>query len=130
MEENEHKPVEVEEEVRQQGLSREEILAISRKENKNGDERDVQVYRQGMQIACSVAIILVGIITLVRVIMGDNIPTELWIVYMGMMATWTIYYAVKSGKNKVLFICCGVLCSVCFVTFTTLWILGLCGVVV
>ena len=123
MEENENKPVE--EDVQ---LSREEILAASRKENRNGDERDSKIYLRGTQIALSVAMLLMGVIQLVCVFLNRAVPAELWLVYMGMLATWSLYYGIKSGKRRPLFISCGVLCSLVFAGFTTIWILQLCGV--
>lgn len=125
MEENENKSVE-EEAVQP---TREEILSASRRENKNGDERDNKIYLRGMQLAYSIGVVLISIVILTYSILDDKIiPKELMMVYMGMTTTWTLYYAVKSGKRRPLFISCGVVCAVAFVFFTVYWILGLCGV--
>lgn len=110
-------------------LSREDILEASRKENKNGDERDNKIYLRGMQLAYSIGVVLISIVILTYSILDDKIiPKELMMVYMGMTTTWTLYYAVKSGKRRPLFISCGVVCAVAFVFFTVYWILELCGV--
>lgn len=108
-------------------LSREEILASSRKENKQGDEREINIFRKGLQIAFCIGIILIGVISLVNTLVVGSTPSELWIVYMGMTAVWSFYY-LKAGKRKPLFIACGVICSIACVLFTVSWILGLCGV--
>lgn len=124
MEENENK-LQEEEAVQP---SREEILAASRKENKNGDERDSKIYFRGTQIALSVAMLLMGVIQLACVFLNRAVPAELWMVYMGMLTTWAMYYGIKSGKRRPLFISCGVLGALVFAMFTTIWILQLCGV--
>lgn len=108
--------------------SREQILAISRKENKKGDEREVQENLKGMGFAYSVGILICGIVYLVDVLAGRETPVELMMAYMGMTAVWAIYYAVKTSKHRALFVACGVLSTVTFLFFTVFWILKLCGV--
>ena len=82
-----------------------------------------------MQLAYSIGVVLISIVILTYSILDDKIiPKELMMVYMGMTTTWTLYYAVKSGKRRPLFISCGVVCAVAFVFFTVYWILELCGV--
>lgn len=130
MEENENKPVEVTEEAQQdtQGLSREEILAMSRKENKNGDEREAQSYKTGLQLAYGVGMLFLGIVMLVRVILEDKIPADLWICFTAMMATLGLYYGIKTAKYRALFLTMGVLGALSCILFTVMWILELCGV--
>ena len=84
MAENENRPVEVNEiqpdegnevQVNERALpSREEILATSRKENKRGDERDVQENMRGMGFAYSVGILICGIVYLVNVLVEREHP--------------------------------------------------------
>ena len=45
--------------------TREDILAASRNENKNGDEREKQIYKNAIQIAYSIGFILTCVIMLV-----------------------------------------------------------------
>ena len=120
MEENENK------EITQ--LSREEILAISREENKNGDEREKQIYKNAIQIAYSIGLIMTGIILLVSSII-DKLPSELLIVYMGMSGTTGLYCGIKFTKHRRLFLASGIICLITCVFFIVFWILGLCGVV-
>ena len=110
--------------------SREEILATSRRENKRGDEREAQENLKGMGLAYSVGILIMGIVYLVNVLIEKEPPLELMMAYMGMTATWSIWYAVKSNKHRGLFVACGVLSTVTFIFFTVFWILKLCGVVI
>ena len=108
--------------------TRDEILESSREENKQGDEREKNIYGKGLQIAYSVGIILIGIISLVNTIVVDKTPVELWIVYMGITAVWSLYYGIKVDKRRPLFLACGIICSITFIFFTVSWILELCGV--
>lgn len=125
---NENKPLETTEETNAQ-LTREEILESSRKENKQGDEREQNLYGKGIRLAYSIGVILIGIISLVNAIVVDKSPAELWIVYMGMTAVWSLYYGIRVGKHRPLFLFCGIFCSLTCVFFIVIWILGLCGVV-
>lgn len=128
MENKENIPAETTAETNAQ-LTREEILEISRKENKQGDEREQNLYGKGMRIAYSIGVILIGIISIVNAIVIEKTPIELWMVYMGMTAVCLLYYGIKVGKNRPLFLACGIVCCIACVFFTVLWILGLCGVV-
>lgn len=107
--------------------TREEILAISRAENKNGDERERDIYKTAIQIAYSVGLLLTGIIIFVASIF-DSLPTELMIVYMGMSAATGLYCGIKSAQKRKLLLSCGVICSLLCVFFIVFWILELCGV--
>lgn len=109
--------------------TREEILAVSRKENERGDERDMQVNTRGMAMAYSVGVLVVALVNLVNVLTGRGMAVELMMAYAGMTAVWSIYYVVKTGKHKALFWVCGILCAITFLFFTAFWILKLCGVV-
>ncbi|MCM1438884.1 MAG: DUF6442 family protein [Roseburia sp.] len=143
MEENENKPEEyvaataaggapeantagTEEE--KQTLSREEILAISRKENKNGDERDACITQRAMQFAFAAGLLVVGIVQIVLAALDRQVSLELYMVYTAMVTTQGLYCAIKMTKHKGLFIACGVMGGLTFVSFTVMWILQLCGV--
>ena len=102
MENNENKPLETTEEANSQS-TREKILAISRKENKYGDEMDNYIYKTAIQIAYSVGLLLSGIIILVSTIFSE-LPAELIIVYMGMMAATGLYCGAKFTKRRALFL--------------------------
>ena len=110
-------------------LSREEILEMSREENKNGDEREKQIYKNAIQIAYSIGLILTGIILLVSSII-DKLPSELLIVYMGMSGATGLYCGIKFTKRRRLFLASGIICTITCVFFVVFWILELCGVIV
>ncbi len=126
MENSENKPLETTEEANSQP-TREEILAISREENKNGDEMDRHVYKTAIQIAYGVGLLLTGIVILVSTIFSE-LPTELMIVYMGMAGATGMYCGVKFTRRRALFLASGVICLISCVAFIVIWILQLCGV--
>lgn len=128
MENNDNKSSEITEDANVQ-LTREEILESSRKENKQGDEREQDLYNKGVRLAYSLGVLLIGIITIVNTIVLNKIPTEIWIVYMGMTTVWSLYYGIKADKRRPLFLACGIICSIVCVFWIVYWILGLCGVV-
>lgn len=128
MEENENKPQEESAEEGNTQPSREQILAASRKENKNGDERDMQAYNKALQLAYGVGMICLSVIMIVNIIVEDMLPLEMWICFSAIMATQGLYYGIKTAKRKWLFLTEGILGVVCFIFFLVAWILKLCGV--
>lgn len=139
MEENEELEVQCPEEIEQSDdgsvaedtnatLSKEDILAASRKENKNGDERERQGMLSANSLAMSTGLLIGGIVMLVSVIVTGKLPIEIWLVIGGMEAVQFIGNAVKMSKQRVLYIVLSVLMCLCFISFVVLWILELCGV--
>ena len=125
MEENENKTVE--EEVTRP--SREEILAMSREENKKGDEMKKNIYKTGASLALRVGIIIAIIFSVVSLITGkgEELMLPLYSVVFGMMAADYIYIG-KMENRKGLFALAIVL-AVLVVVITVLSILWLCGVI-
>lgn len=139
MEENEELEVQSHEEIEQcddgavaeeinATLSKEEILAASRKENKNGDERERQGMLTANSLAMSVGILVIGIIILISVIVKDKFPYEVWVIYGSILTTQAIVNAVKMSRLRVFYIVSSVLLGLCSIAFTVFWILELCGV--
>lgn len=108
--------------------TREDILAASRNENKNGDEREKQIYKNAIQIAYSIGFILTCVIMLVSSVMG-KLSAELMIVYTGMSGTMGLYCGIKFTKRKPLFLACGAVCLFACAVFIVYWILQLCGII-
>ncbi|MGN0807380.1 MAG: DUF6442 family protein [Candidatus Coproplasma sp.] len=109
-------------------LSKEDILAASRKENRNGDERERQGMLTANSLAMSTGLLIGGIVMLVSVIVTGKLPLEVWLVIGGMESVQFIVNAVKMSKQRVLYIVLSVLMCLCFISFVILWILELCGV--
>lgn len=124
MEENENKAVE--EEVAQP--SREEILAMSREENKNGDEMKKNIYKTGAYLGFRVGVLIAIIFSAVDLIVnkGNTLLLPLYCVIFGMMATNCIYIGIKEKKKGLFAI--AVVLAVMVVILTVLSILILFGV--
>ncbi|MGN1372414.1 MAG: DUF6442 family protein [Candidatus Coproplasma sp.] len=110
-------------------LSKEDILEASRKENKNGDERERQGMLSANSLAMSTGLFIGGIVMLVSVLVKGKIPNEIWLIISGMESVQFIGNAVKMSKQRVINIVLSVLMCLCFIGFVVFWILELCGVV-
>lgn len=124
MEENENKTVE--EEATQP--SREEILAMSREENKKGDEREKQCFAKAGTLAFSAGLLIAAVILIVTSIRNDRFPAEILLMMFGMEAVQSLVIAHGYRKLRKLYFIVGIVQVVCVVCFTVLWILQLCGV--
>ena len=124
MEENENRTLE--EEATQP--SREEILAMSREENKNGDEMKKNIYKTGAYLAFRVGVLIAIVFSVVSLIVnkGDTQLLPMYSVIFGMGATECIYIGLKE-KKKGLFALAVVL-AVVVVILIVLSILITCGV--
>ncbi len=133
MEENENSPevsdeLQTEEVVQESGLSREEILAASRKENKSFDEREQQAMIKGNSLAMSAGLLIAGIIIIVSVFVKDVFPIEIIVVACGMQAVQSIFIGLSNRKLRKLYLTVGVIEAIAGVCLTVIWILQLCGV--
>ncbi len=108
-------------------LSKEEILAQSREENKNGDEREVQYLYKGAYLATAVGFLLYGIISVVLAVL-DKQSYEMNIVTFAILGTMYTVFGAKTTKRKPLFLSAGIVCLVASVGTMVCWILSLCGV--
>lgn len=138
MEEDENKTTEVTEraetEEAEQGStepSREEILAESRKENKNGDERERQYFQKGNSIAFGTALLIASAILIVNVIRDDRYPCEIMLLFCASQAVNSLI--ISRGmrtKTQKLYLVLGIGFAILSVFFLVGWILQLCGVMV
>ncbi len=108
-------------------LSKEEILEKSRKENKDGDEREKQYLYKGAYFATCIGFLLYGIISIVLAIL-EKPSYEMNIVLFAIIGTMYTVFGAKTTKHKKLFLCAGIVCLVASVTTLVCWILMLCGI--
>ena len=85
-------------------LSREEILAISREENKHGDEREKQYYLKANSLAFSVGLFIAGIIIIVTVLTSGRMPAEIFLLICAMQAEQSIVIAVGTRKLRKMYL--------------------------
>ena len=124
MEENENKTVE--EDVTQP--SREEILAISREENKNGDEREKQYFLKANSFAFAIGLLMAGVIILVSSLVENRFPIEVMLIMIAMEAAQSFIAAHGMRKTRIIYLTLGICFAVLAVFFLVFWILTLCGV--
>ena len=109
-------------------LSRDEILEISRQENKNGDEREKQTYAKASSIGFAVSLLIAGIIILVNVIVKDRLPIEVLLIVSSAQAAQSFITAYGVRKTRKLYISLAIVMTVVSVCFLVMWILYLCGI--
>jgi len=107
---------------------KEKILAQSREENKNGDEREQQYLYKGAYLATAVGFLLYGIISIVLSVL-DRHSYEMNIVTFAMIGTMYTIFGMTTSKRKPLFLAAGIVCIAASVTALVAWILQLCGVI-
>lgn len=109
-------------------LSRDEILEISRQENKNGDERERQTYAKASSVAFAVGLLVAGLIILVNVIIKDRLPIEVLLIISSAQAAQSFITAHGVRKTRKLYLTLAILMTVVSVCFLVMWILYLCGI--
>lgn len=108
-------------------ISKEDILAMSRKENRHGDEREQQSIYRAAYLATSVGFLLYGIISIVLALL-DKYSYEMNIVSFAITGTMYTIMGIKTTKRKPLFLAAGLLCIAASVVNLICWILQLCGI--
>lgn len=98
-------------EKEEKAMDKEEILAKSREENKDGDEREKQFLYKCAYIATAVGLILYGIISVVLAF-TDEMSYEMNIVTFAIIGTMYTIFGVKTTKRKPLFLAAGIVCLV------------------
>lgn len=109
-------------------ISRDEILEISRQENKNGDEREKQTYAKANSIGFAIGILVAGIIILVNVIVKDRLPIEVLLIVSSAQAAQSFITAHGVRKTRKLYLTLAIVMTVVSVCFLIMWILYLCGI--
>lgn len=128
MEEKENLTEAEEVEEKTTALTKEEILAKSREENKSGDEREKQQYSIANSLGFSIGLMLAGIVVIISVICTDRLPVEVMFVVAAMQSVQAILIGVKVRRQRKLYLTVGIVECVMSVVFLILWILELCGV--
>lgn len=109
--------------------TREEILAMSREENKSGDERERQYFLKANSYAFSIGLLMAGLIILVTSLVENRFPIEVMLITMAMQSAQAFIAARGVRKTRKLYFVLGICEAVMAVFFLIFWILKLCGVV-
>ena len=109
--------------------TREEILAMSREENKNGDEKERQYFLKANSFAFCIGLMMAGIIILITSLVENRFPIEVLLITTAMQSAQSFIAARGMRKTRKLYLIIGIAETVCAVFFLVFWILTLCGVV-
>ena len=125
--ENSVAPEEVEEKEAT-ALTKEEILAKSREENKNGEEMQKSGDKTAARIAFSVCAVVACLVMGLSMIFDVEVPLALYIVIGSLMAAYVIFLGIKGNKFRKFMLVGGIIMAICVVILIVVWILELCGV--
>ncbi len=81
-------------------MNREEILASSRKENKNLDLAELEANRYAGNIAGSVGVFICALISLLASTIADIMLYSPWVIYSSMMGANWLVKAIKQKKKS------------------------------
>lgn len=85
-------------------MNKDEILAKSRKENKDGDEREIQILANSSKIGMAVGGILAAIIVLFsRMVNKPLLGLSAWAVYFTMFGSRRLYQFIQTREKIRLF---------------------------
>lgn len=94
-------------------MDREKILETSRKENKQGDERDFEMRNKSYAISASVGLLLCMVIALVESIVFERTAASVWTIYLGMEFVAPLVGYITTKKKFLLFL--SIFMGICFV---------------
>lgn len=82
-------------------MNKEEVLSKSRKENKKGDERDIQIITNASKVGMTIGGILAVILATISSIIDESpsMGFTAWAIYFSMIGSSDIYQYIKT-KNK------------------------------
>lgn len=79
-------------------MTKEEILAKSRADNKTRDEMEQSVFYKSGQTACAVGAAVCGLIMILEGVVKDNTRFDLWAVFLAMTGTMLVMKYKKLKK--------------------------------
>ena len=107
-------------------MDKDEILARSRKENKDRDFVEAEAMAKANSIAINVGIMVCGVLSILHVIFRDTVDYGVWTVYFSVLAATMIYKYVKLRKRHELVI--GLFYAACCVMFFVFYLRDMLGV--
>ena len=107
-------------------MDKDEILARSRKENKDRDFVEAEALAKANSIAINVGIMVCGVLSILHVIFRDTVDYGVWTVYFSVLAATMIVKFVKLRRRHELLI--GLFYAACCVMFVVFYLRDLLGV--
>ena len=83
-------------------MKKEEILALSKEENKNGDERDKQNMDKAYALGALVGLAWCCIIGMIEILVFDRSITTIMVIYTGMRFSIFVISYISTKKKKML----------------------------
>ena len=108
-------------------MDRNEILAQSRKENKNKDLAELEAVKKASNIASRVGMLVCCLIAVLEVIFTSRVNYASWTIYFSILGTLFLVKYLSLRKRHELLMT--ILCLALFVFFFTLYLLRIAGVV-
>ena len=102
-------------------MNKDDILQKSRKENKNGDEREEKIKLRSYATSAAIGALLCMVFVFIENIIFDRNTTLIWIIYCGMMFSKNILDAIKLKKKSDIVL--SVLWGLCFAIDIVIYIL-------
>ena len=101
-------------------MNKEQILAISRSENADLDERERNVYMRAGFFSRTVGAILCMILFVVEIVLNKSVNLSVWIIYLGMNLTTSLVQYVRLKRK--LFLLSGVIRACLLAAFLVLYV--------
>ena len=102
-------------------MNKDDILKMSRKENKNGDEREEKIKLRSYAISAAIGALICMVFVFLEGYIFDRSTTVIWIIYCGIMLSKSILDAIQLKKRPE--IAFSVLWGFCFISNTVFYIL-------
>lgn len=106
-------------------MEKEEILAKSRKENRNMDEREASAAAAAGKLAAQIGMLVCCVIAVLEVTVTGHLSYASWMIYFSILGTMFIVKYIKLKERHELWV--GILYCVLFVMFTVLFVTHLLG---
>ena len=107
-------------------MDKDEILARSRKENKDMDFVEAEVLAKANSIALSVGIMVCGVLSILHAIFRETVDFSAWTVYFSALATIMIVKFIKLRRRHELAL--GLFYAACCVMFFIFYLRDVLGV--
>ena len=107
-------------------MDKDEILARSRKENKDMDFVEAEAITKANSIALGVGMIVCGLISILHAIFKETVDYGVWTVYFSALTTIMLFKFVKLRKRHELIL--GLFYGVCAVMFFIFYLRNTLGV--
>ena len=104
-------------------MNKEEILARSRLENQNGDERELDAYTQGWKHAAKIGLLMCAVLMILEVFWGDSNVSGYWAVYTSIYgSSHFVAYRKIRKKSDLAF---SIFYLICTLTFLAVYMIKL-----